>query len=182
MPLKYLDSHSQGEVVSRIISDVEQFADGLLMGFTQFFTGIMTILGTLVFMISIHKGITVLVVLVTPLSLFDILIISYHLGVVKCFFALYALGVKCFPHFLVFCHTVGKNSGFNFYIFKPCMAFNKIGVLCDIAVNSFRFYLRSRCLVCGYKTILKAKPLVCRSFCNYILNHLHRIPNNSAIR
>lgn len=78
LPLKYLDSHSQGEVVSRIISDVEQFADGLLMGFTQFFTGIMTILGTLVFMITIHKGITVLVVCVTPLSLFVANFIAKH--------------------------------------------------------------------------------------------------------
>lgn len=78
LPLKYLDSHSQGEVVSRIISDVEQFADGLLMGFTQFFTGIMTILGTLIFMITIHKGITVLVVCVTPLSLFVANFIAKH--------------------------------------------------------------------------------------------------------
>lgn len=78
LPLKYLDSHSQGEVVSRIISDVEQFADGLLMGFAQFFTGIMTILGTLVFMITIHKGITVLVVCVTPLSLFVANFIAKH--------------------------------------------------------------------------------------------------------
>lgn len=78
LPLKYLDSHSQGEVVSRIISDVEQFADGLLMGFTQFFTGIMTIFGTLIFMITIHKGITVLVVCVTPLSLFVANFIAKH--------------------------------------------------------------------------------------------------------
>lgn len=78
LPLKYLDSHSQGEVVSRIISDVEQFADGLLMGFTQFFTGIMTILGTLLFMLTIHKGITVLVVCVTPLSLFVANFIAKH--------------------------------------------------------------------------------------------------------
>ena len=78
LPLNYLDAHSQGEVVSRIISDVEQFADGLLMGFTQFFTGIITILGTLFFMITIHKGITVLVVLVTPLSLFVANFIAKH--------------------------------------------------------------------------------------------------------
>lgn len=78
LPLKYLDGHSQGEVVSRIISDVEQFADGLLMGFTQFFTGIMTILGTLVFMLTIHKGITALVVIVTPLSLFVANFIAKH--------------------------------------------------------------------------------------------------------
>jgi len=78
LPLKYLDAHPYGETVSRIISDVEQFADGLLMGFTQFFTGIMTILGTLVFMITIHKGITVLVVVVTPLSLFVANFIAKH--------------------------------------------------------------------------------------------------------
>ena len=78
LPLKYLDVHPYGETVSRIISDVEQFADGLLMGFTQFFTGIMTILGTLVFMVSIHKGITVLVVIVTPLSLFVANFIAKH--------------------------------------------------------------------------------------------------------
>lgn len=78
LPLKYLDAHPYGETVSRIISDVEQFADGLLMGFTQFFTGIMTILGTLVFMITIHKGITILVVIVTPLSLFVANFIAKH--------------------------------------------------------------------------------------------------------
>ena len=78
LPLSYLDSHPYGETVSRIISDVEQFADGLLMGFTQFFTGIMTILGTLVFMITIHKGITILVVIVTPLSLFVANFIAKH--------------------------------------------------------------------------------------------------------
>ena len=78
LPLKYLDAHPYGETVSRIISDVEQFADGLLMGFAQFFTGIMTILGTLVFMITIHKGITVLVVIVTPLSLFVANFIAKH--------------------------------------------------------------------------------------------------------
>ncbi len=78
LQLKYLDAHPYGETVSRIISDVEQFADGLLMGFTQFFTGIMTILGTLVFMITIHKGITVLVVIVTPLSLFVANFIAKH--------------------------------------------------------------------------------------------------------
>ena len=78
LPLKYLDSRPQGEIVSRIISDVEQFADGLLMGFTQFFTGVMTILGTLIFMLSIHRGITLLVVLVTPLSLFVANFIAKH--------------------------------------------------------------------------------------------------------
>lgn len=70
LPLKYLDSHSHGEIVSRIIADVDQFADGLLMGFTQFFTGIVTILGTLFFMLTINVKITFVVVLVTPLSLF----------------------------------------------------------------------------------------------------------------
>lgn len=70
LPLNYLDSRSYGETVSKVISDVEQFADGLLLGFTQLFTGIATIVGTLLFMLSIDKGITLLVVLVTPLSLF----------------------------------------------------------------------------------------------------------------
>lgn len=69
LPLSYLDSHPQGDLVSRVISDVETFADGLLMGFTQFFTGIMTILGTLVIMVRIHVGIALVVILVTPLSL-----------------------------------------------------------------------------------------------------------------
>lgn len=78
LPLQYLDSHSQGDVVSRIIADVEQFADGLLVGFTQFFTGVMTILGTLCFMLTIHKGITVLVVCLTPLSLFVADFIAKH--------------------------------------------------------------------------------------------------------
>lgn len=70
LPLKYLDAHSYGEVVSRVIADVDQFADGLLMGFTQLFTGIVTIMGTLVFMLSINWKITLVVVLITPLSLF----------------------------------------------------------------------------------------------------------------
>lgn len=70
LPLGYIDSHSYGEIVSRVIADVDQFADGLLMGFTQLFTGIVTILGTLIFMLTIHPGITMVVVLVTPLSLF----------------------------------------------------------------------------------------------------------------
>lgn len=69
LPLGYLDSHQSGEIVSRMIADVDQFADGLLMGFTQFFSGIMTILLTLIFMLSIHPGITVVVVVLTPLSL-----------------------------------------------------------------------------------------------------------------
>ncbi len=70
LPLKYIDSHSQGDIVSRVISDADQFADGLLMGFTQAFTGIMTIIGTLVFMLRMNVAITLVVVCVTPLSLF----------------------------------------------------------------------------------------------------------------
>lgn len=69
LPFSYLDTHPTGETVSRIIADVDQFADGLLMGFTQFFTGAVTILGTLLFMLTIHPGITLLVVVLTPLSL-----------------------------------------------------------------------------------------------------------------
>ncbi len=70
LPLKYIDSHSYGEVVSRMIADVDQFADGLLMGFTQFFTGILTIFGTLIFMLTISVKITIAVVVITPISLF----------------------------------------------------------------------------------------------------------------
>lgn len=70
LPLKYIDGHSYGEVVSRVIADVDQFSDGLLMGFTQFFTGVITILGTLGFMLSINVAVTGVVVLVTPLSFF----------------------------------------------------------------------------------------------------------------
>ena len=69
LPLRYIDAHSYGEIVSRVIADVDQFADGLLMGFTQFFTGIVTILGTLIFMITISVKITVAVVVITPVSL-----------------------------------------------------------------------------------------------------------------
>lgn len=69
LPLNYIDTHSYGEIVSRVIADVDQFADGLLMGFTQFFTGVLTILGTLGFMLSINVGITLVVVCITPLSL-----------------------------------------------------------------------------------------------------------------
>ena len=68
LPLAYLDSHPAGDTVSRVIADVDQFADGLLMGFTQFFTGIVTILGTLAFMLSINVWIALVVVVVTPLS------------------------------------------------------------------------------------------------------------------
>ncbi len=70
LPLKYIDGHSYGEVVSRVIADVDQFADGLLMGFTQFFIGVMTIIGTLGFMLMINFKITLVVVLVTPVSFF----------------------------------------------------------------------------------------------------------------
>jgi len=70
LPLKYIDSHSYGEIVSRVIADVDQFADGLLMGFTQFFTGLITILGTLVIMLTKNVWITVVVLLITPISLF----------------------------------------------------------------------------------------------------------------
>ncbi len=69
LPLSYLDKHPQGDVVSRVIADVDTFADGLLMGFTQLFTGVMTILGTLVFMLRIHWGTALVVVCITPLSL-----------------------------------------------------------------------------------------------------------------
>ena len=69
LPLKYLDGHAHGDIVSRVISDVDTFADGLLMGFTQFFTGIITILGTLLFMMTIRPSITLVVVVITPVSL-----------------------------------------------------------------------------------------------------------------
>lgn len=68
LPLKYIDAHSYGEVVSRVIADVDQFADGLLMGFTQLFTGVVTILGTLGIMLTINMGITAVVVCITPVS------------------------------------------------------------------------------------------------------------------
>lgn len=70
LPLRYMDSHSYGEMVSRVIADVDQFADGLLMGFTQLFTGVITIVFTLLFMLSVNPKITLVVVVVTPLSLF----------------------------------------------------------------------------------------------------------------
>ena len=70
LPLRYIDDHSYGEIVSRVISDADQFADGLLMGFTQLFTGLVTIFGTLGFMLSINVSITLIVVVVTPVSLF----------------------------------------------------------------------------------------------------------------
>lgn len=70
LPLSYLDRHPSGEIVSRVITDADQFADGLLMGFTQLFTGVLTIVGTLGFMLSVNLKITLVVVLVTPVSLF----------------------------------------------------------------------------------------------------------------
>lgn len=69
LPLSYIDSRSYGGVVSRVIADADQFADGLLLGFTQLFTGVITILGTLLFMLSVNVGITLVVVLITPVSL-----------------------------------------------------------------------------------------------------------------
>jgi len=69
LPLSYLDNHSRGDIVSRIVADVDTFADGLLMGFTQLFSGIMTIAGTLIFMLRIHWGIALVVIVITPLSL-----------------------------------------------------------------------------------------------------------------
>lgn len=70
LPLSYIDAHPYGETVSRIIADVDQFADGLLLGFSQLFTGILTIIGTLIFMLSVNAPITLAVVILTPLSLF----------------------------------------------------------------------------------------------------------------
>ena len=70
LPLKYIDGHAHGDIISRIVNDVDQVADGLLQGLTQLFTGVVTILGTLIFMLTISPVITVVVVLVTPLSLF----------------------------------------------------------------------------------------------------------------
>ena len=70
LPLKYMDAHRPGDAISRITTDVEQFSDGLLMGFTQLFTGVITILGTIGFMLSVNVGITIVVLVVTPVSLF----------------------------------------------------------------------------------------------------------------
>ena len=78
LPLSYVDSHSHGDVVSRVITDVDTFADGLLMGFTQFFTGLATILATLFFIFSIHPGIALLVVCLTPVSLLVARFIATH--------------------------------------------------------------------------------------------------------
>ncbi|MDD7643677.1 MAG: ABC transporter ATP-binding protein [bacterium] len=82
LPLKYLDGHSIGDITSRMISDVDQFADGLLLGFTQLFTGVITILGTLIFMLREDAGIALVVIIVTPLSLFTASFIAkrtYHM-------------------------------------------------------------------------------------------------------
>ena len=82
VPFSYLDTQKTGDIVSRVIADVDQFSDGLLLGFTQLFTGVATIVGTLLFMLFIHPGITLVVVLVTPLSLFVAAFIAkrtYHL-------------------------------------------------------------------------------------------------------
>ena len=70
LPFSYIDTHSKGDIVNRVITDVDQLSDGLLMGFTQFFTGVITIIGTLAFMLSVNVFITIVVVVVTPLSFF----------------------------------------------------------------------------------------------------------------
>lgn len=70
LPLKYMDAHPHGDMVNRMVNDVDQFSDGLLMGFSQLFTGVITILGTLLFMLSINMQITLIVVVITPISLF----------------------------------------------------------------------------------------------------------------
>lgn len=82
LPVSYLDSHASGELLSRVIADADTVADGLLLGFTQFFTGIMTILGTLIFMLTVNVWITLVVVVMTPISLFAAKFIAsktYHL-------------------------------------------------------------------------------------------------------
>ena len=78
LPLKYIDTHSHGDTVSRVVADADQFADGLLMGFTQFFTGVMTILGTIVFMLVTNLKIGLVVVVVTPLSLIVARFVATH--------------------------------------------------------------------------------------------------------
>ena len=70
LPLSYLDSRQYGDFVSRIVADIDQFSDGLLMGFSQLFTGVVTIVGTLVFMFTLNALVTIVVVVLTPLSLF----------------------------------------------------------------------------------------------------------------
>lgn len=78
VPLSYIDAHPHGDLISRMITDTDQISDGLLMGFTQLFTGIVTILGTLVFMLSINPWITLIVVLITPLSFFVASFVAKH--------------------------------------------------------------------------------------------------------
>mgnify|MGYP003255822121 FL=1 len=78
LPLSFLDSHPSGDLVSRVVADVDTFADGLLMGFTQLFTGVLTIIGTLGFMVSVNPLITLVVVCLTPLSLFVANFIAKH--------------------------------------------------------------------------------------------------------
>ncbi|MBE6615750.1 MAG: ABC transporter ATP-binding protein [Ruminococcaceae bacterium] len=78
LPLSFIDSHSHGEIVSRVIADADAFGDGLLMGFSNLFTGVVTILGTLIFMLTIHPLITLVVVILTPLSLFVASFIARH--------------------------------------------------------------------------------------------------------
>ena len=78
LPLSYLDSHSRGDLLSRVAADVDTFADGLLLGFTQLFTGFLTIAGTLIFMITIHPGIALVVICITPLSLLVAKFIAEH--------------------------------------------------------------------------------------------------------
>ena len=68
LPLSYIDAHPAGDLISRVITDIEQFSDGLLMGFTQLFTGVITIVGTILFMLSINLWITLVVVCLSPLS------------------------------------------------------------------------------------------------------------------
>ena len=78
LPLKYIDTHAHGDTVSRIVADADQFSDGLLLGFTQFFTGIMTILGTIAFMLATNVKIGIIVVIVTPASLFVAKFVATH--------------------------------------------------------------------------------------------------------
>lgn len=78
LPLSYLDAHQSGDIVSRVISDVDSFADGLLISFTQLFTGLLTIVGTLIIMLTVHWQIALIVILVTPLSLFAANFIAKH--------------------------------------------------------------------------------------------------------
>lgn len=83
LPLKYIDNKQYGEVVSRVINDVDQFSEGLLMGFTQLFTGVITILGTLLFMLLVNVKITLVVVLITPVSLFAASFIAKNVSYVS---------------------------------------------------------------------------------------------------